>query len=178
MLVGLVGPSGSMKTQVAKHLENMHGFERMHMGMPVKAAVRAMTGMTKEMMGRPGKDMPTMKLGGKTPRDMMEAVGMAMHQTSPDLTANQMESRIHQAMAQGKNNIVVDGIRSPREAAMMRRMGGMIVRCDNGMEMASMAMPMDRMQNDIQQNYTLDTSGPTKMERCAKADQMLRDCMP
>ena len=36
-------------------------------------------------------------------------------------------------------------------------------------------MPTDQLQRNIQQNYTLDTSGPTKQNRWAKADQMLRD---
>lgn len=177
MIIGLVAPSGSWKTQVAKHLETMHGFERMHAGAPIKEMVRTASGMTKEQMRRGMKDTPTMRLGGKSPRDLLEATGHAVHMATPELTAMRLEGRIHKARGMGHSNIVVDGVRSPREAAVIQRLGGMMVRCDNGKE-ADSSMPMDVMQRAVPSSYTLDTSGPKKSDRHAKADQMLRDCLP
>jgi len=175
MLIGLTGPSGSYKTQVAKHLQKAHGFARMHAGAPVKAAVRAMSGMNRKQV-RKAKDAPTMLLAGANSRDLHEAVGDATHEAAPDLTAMRLERRIRKQMAKGQSNIVVDGVRSPREAAAIQRMGGMIVRADNGTEPDD-SKPMDVRQKSVMSTYSLDTSGPKKSDRHAKADAMLRDCM-
>jgi hypothetical protein len=172
MIVGLTGPSGSRKTQVAKHLERAHGFARIHAGAPVKAAIRAAAGMTRDQV-RSTKHSKTMMLGGADSRELHEAVSVAVHSTAPDLTAMKMGQRVAQLTAQGKH-VVVDGVRSPVEAAMLQRMGGVVARADNGKPMDP-EKPMDRMQATVKSSYTIDTSSGKKADRQTAADRMLDD---
>jgi hypothetical protein len=175
LIIGLTGPSGAHKTQVAKHLVKAHGFGRMHAGAPAKAAVRAMSGMSRDQV-KAAKDDRTMMLGGADTRDLHEAVSDAMHRTAPNLTSMKLERRLRRKMGKGKSNIVVDGVRSPKEAAVIKSMGGMIARCDNGQEPDD-SKPMDMLQRGVMSSYTLDTSGPKKSDRQDKTDAMIRDCM-
>jgi hypothetical protein len=172
MIVGLTGPSGSRKTQVAKHLQRAHGFARIHAGAPVKAAIRAAAGMTREQV-RATKNGSTMMLAGADNRDLHEAVSAAVHGAAPELTAHKMQSRVAQLAAQGKH-VVVDGIRSPVEAAALQRMGGIIARADNGQPLDPQK-PMDRMQAAVMSSYTIDTSSGKKADRQTAADRMLDD---
>ena len=69
--------------------------------------------------------------------------------------------------------VVVDGIRSPVEAATVRRLGDVIVRADNGTE-PDPGKPLDQMQSTIKVDYTIDAGGKKKARRAA-ADRMLSD---
>jgi dephospho-CoA kinase len=173
MLIGLTGPSGSYKTQVAKHLERAHGFARIHAGRPVKKGLRAGFDMTREQMRRAGKDQPTMMLGGAAPRDMLEGAGAAYHQAAPHATSVVLERRVAKRVAQGKH-VVVDGVRSPVEAETLQRMGGHIVRCDNGKPLDP-EKPMDRMQAQVKSSATIDTSSSKKADRKIATDYALSD---
>jgi hypothetical protein len=162
-----------MKTETAKYLKKAFSFKRMHAGRMVKAAVRQMGGLSKSDL-RKRETEPMMALAGKAPIDMLEEVGMAMHRAAPDMTAHDVERRVWKARAMNKANIVVEGVRSPREASMIRQLGGVIVRCDKGTEPSN--LQSDQMQRGVEQSYTLDTSSPSEVERCAKINQMLKDC--
>jgi dephospho-CoA kinase len=171
MLIGLTGPSGSHKTSIAKHLVKAHGFVRLHAGRPVKRAVQAF-GLTKTHTDGKLKDNPTMLLGGAAPRDLMEAVGNAVHEAAPHATSMILQRRVQKRLAKGQA-VVVDGVRSPVEAATLKRMGGVIVRADNG-SVPDPEKPMDRRQATVASEYTIDTSG-SKQQRKAAADRMIAD---
>jgi dephospho-CoA kinase len=172
MLVGLTGPSGSRKTQVAKHLQRAHGFTRIHAGAPAKAAIRAASGMTRKQV-RATKHSSTLMLGGADSRQLHEAVSAAMHSAAPELTSIQLLRRVAKLNAQGKN-VVVDGVRSPVEAATLERVGGVVARVDNGKPIDP-EKPMDRMQATVKSSYTIDTSSGKKADRQTAADRMLDD---
>lgn len=172
MLIGITGPSGSQKTAVAKHLCKAHGFCRVHAGTPVKKAVRMLASLTKAQTEGKLRDNPTMRLGGASPRDLMEAVGDATHQAAPNATSVVLQRRVQKRLAAGQS-IVVDGVRSPVEAATIKRMGGHMIRADNGTE-PDLGKPMDRRQAAIRSDQSVDTSGKKKELRAA-TDQMLVD---
>jgi hypothetical protein len=113
-----------------------------------------------------------MRLAGANTRELHEAVSEAMHAAAPELTAMRLQRRVAKCMGKGKN-CVVDGVRSPLEAATLQRMGGMIVRADNG-KPADPAKPMDRMQATVKECYTIDTSAGKKARRGA-VDSMVND---
>jgi dephospho-CoA kinase len=172
MIIGITGPSGSRKTSVVKHLAKRHGFARLHAGMPVKKGFRVGFGLSPEHTSGRAKDNATMLLGGAITRAAMEASGYGIHQAAPNATSAVMQRRIARRMSK-YHDLVVDGIRSPVEAATLRRLGGVIVRCDNGKE-PDPNKPLDQLQSTIVADQSVDTSG-NKKARKAAADQMLAD---
>ena len=178
MLIGITGGSGNFKTVIAKHLEKVHGFDRIHAGMPVKKAMRAGFDMPRGTM-KEAIDRPTARLGGGVPRDVSEAMAAALHRTAPNATSEVLQRRVAKRVSQGKS-VVVDGIRSPVEAATLRRMGGYIVRADNGKSIDP-AKPMDVMQQTVQPHYKIETDAMARGDKGAKGavkeavDNMLGD---
>lgn len=170
MLLGLTGPSGSHKTVVARHLAKRHGFKRMHAGMPIKRGLRAGFGLDKAHTAGAAKDRPTMLLGGATPRAAMEAMGTGIHEVAPSATSAVMVQRIARRLGKGQH-VVVDGIRSQEEAATLRKMGGKLIRVNNGGGI-NPRLPMDKRQADLKADHELDSSGSKKDLRAA-ADKLL-----
>jgi hypothetical protein len=171
VIIGLTGASGSRKTSVAKHLKRQHGYARMHAGKPVKKAAQAF-GVTDYHTDADGRDNPTALLGGARPRDLMEAIGNAVSEATPHAIPAMLQRRVAAKLATGRS-LVVDGIRTAQQADVVRRLGGMIVRTDNG-KPVDPTKPMDRRASAIKVDYTIDTSGK-KSERKAAVDKMLQD---
>lgn len=155
-IIGLVGPSGSHKSRVSKHLRKMHGFSRIHAGMPIKKAVRKGFNLKKSQTAGNGKDQPSMKLGGAHPRAVMEAMADAQHSVAPDAITHSMRKRIIKRLAKG-NSVVIDGVRTPEQAECIKAMGGHLCRVDNG-KGPDPRKPMDMKQQNIQCDQTLDSS--------------------
>jgi len=172
MLIGITGHSGAHKTAVCKHLCKAHGFTRLHAGTPVKKAVRVLAGLNKAQTEGKLRDNPTMRLGGASPRDLLEAVGEATHSATPNATSIVLQRRVQKRLAMGQS-VVVDGVRSAVEAQTIKRMGGHIVRADDGGE-ADPSKPMDVRQAAVVADQSVDTSGK-KEARKAATDQMLAD---
>jgi dephospho-CoA kinase len=172
MIIGITGPSGSRKTSVVKHLAKRHGFARLHAGMPVKKGLRLGFELAPVHTSGKAKDNATQLLGGAVVRDAMEAAGSAIHDVAPKATSVVMQRRVMQRVAKGRD-VVVDGLRSPVEAATLRRLGGVIVRADNGKE-PDPSKPLDLRQAEIVADQSVDTSGKKKARKAA-ADQMLAD---
>jgi adenylate kinase family enzyme len=171
MIVGLTGPSGAHKTVVAKHLQKSYGFNRYHAGTPIKNAVRKGYGLSKEQVGGKGKDRPAPQLGGAHPREILEAHGVATHTAAPYATAAALHKKILKSTLKGKS-IVVDGIRSPHEEAVVRRLGGTMWRADNG-KGADPKLPMDRRSEEVKADQRVDTSSGDKDNIRSNVDEMM-----
>jgi hypothetical protein len=171
MLVGLTGPSGAKKTLAAKHLERRHGFVRLHAGEPVKAGVRDGFGLTKKETKGKGKDRPSGKLGGASPRAVMEAYGAGLHAVAPTATAMHLHRRVAKLLAAGKS-VVVDGVRGEHEAAAIKKMGGQIWRLDNGKK-PNDSLPMDQRQKAVKADATIDSSSGDKELIRANVDRQV-----
>lgn len=185
MLIGLTGHSGARKTVVAKRLERAHGFIRLHAGQPVKRAFRAIAGMTKRDL-RHAKGGHAPEIGGAAVRDALEAHSAADYAIDPGHTARALHQRLVAAVAGGnpvalkkalkKARVVIDGVRKPEEAAMIRALGGQIWRADDG-KGHNPALPMDRLQAGIVADRSLDTSSGDKGVIRATADAALMDAL-
>jgi hypothetical protein len=160
LLVGLTGPSGAHKTVIAKRFEKRFGFDRIHAGDPIKNGLREGFKLDKSQVRGKGKDRPAHQLGGATPRSVLEAQGTGTSVAAPGATATRLHKRLMKRMSRGKN-VVVDGVRQEAEARVIRRLGGHIIRADNG-EKPNESMPMDKKQASIIADSTIDTSGKKK----------------
>lgn len=156
MLVGLTGPSGSRKTTVAKHLRDQHGFMKIHAGRPIKRAARMGFGLDKTHTAKKAKHQSTALLGGASPQSLMEGYGTITHQMAPKATAAHLHSRVMRRMALGKS-VVVDGVRSPEEAAVIHKLGGQVWRVDGG-HGPNPRLAMDQMQSAVESEHRLDSS--------------------
>lgn len=156
LLIGLVGPSGSHKTKASKHLAKAHDFKRIHAGEPVKLALRKGFRLKKKQTAKKAKDQPTLKLGGATPRAALEATGDGIHDVAPHATSRIMQKRIVKRLAKG-HSVVVDGVRTPEEADTIHRLGGSLVRVNNGKD-PDPRKPMDMRQKDMKCDAEIDSS--------------------
>jgi len=71
-----------------------------------------------------------------------------------------MRRRIQKRLSKGKS-VVVDGVRSPVEAGTIKRLGGIMVRADNG-TVPDQSKPMDIRQASVSTEYAIDASGKRK----------------
>lgn len=172
MLIGLTGPSGAHKTVIAKRLEAAHGFDRIHAGDPIKNGLRAGFKLGKNQVRGKGKDHPAHQLGGATPRSVLEAQGTGTAIAAPGATATRLHKRLMKRLSRGKN-VVVDGVRQEAEAGVIRRLGGHIIRADNGKDPDD-SMPMDKRQASIIADSSINTSGKKKDIRKATDDHIMR----
>lgn len=172
MLIGLVAPSGTGKSAVAKHLQKAHGFKRYHAGEPLKRAFRKGFGLSKaEVGGDKAIDDPARKLGGVEARTVMDAASDAVHRTAPKATAFALGAKLDRA-PRGRD-VVVDGVRSSHEADAIRRRGGVIVRVRRDGHDPDPALAMDRLQAAVNADHTIVHPGD-KAGLKANTDELVR----
>lgn len=180
-LLGLVAPAGNGKTKAAKYLAKAYGMKRLHAGDPVKKAVRAAYGLSKaDVTDDNLKDSPNhAQLGGLKPRDVLDAHGGAVMNTSPRATAMQLHKRIMKAQAKGQH-VVVEGVRQPAEAALIKSMGGHLIGVDGGkapaddkqMEQSAASIVTDHMVS-----ATAEGGKAKKAAMRAGLDAVMAKCM-
>lgn len=153
-IIGVVAPSGSGKTVVSKHLEKRHGFARIHAGKPVKDAMRAaFPALTKNDVGGDDRiDEAHAAFGGVPTRTVSDAVSAAVHEAAPKATAIALGKRLD---GLGGKDVVVDGVRSPHEAAAIRKRGGKILRVTRGSGKPDPELAMDRMQDGVDHDFEI-----------------------
>lgn len=159
-IIGLVGPSGSGKTTACNYLTAEYGFDRIHIASPVKKAFCELTGLPLEYTEAPLIDQPCIRIGGATPRKVLEYVGTAAHNAAPLLLPLVGGRRIDGMVHAGQNRILVDGIRRPAEGELVRRdFGGAVIRMV-GTDVDP-DKPCDISQQEVVHDFTL-AFGPTE----------------
>jgi hypothetical protein len=127
-IVGLVGTKGSGKTTAAKYLVSAHGYERVPFAAPLKRMLRAI-GLGDAELDGDRKEEPCDLLMGVTPRHAMQMLG-----TEFGRNAIHPEIWLHlwKAAAARHSLVVVDDVRFANEAAVIREMGGRLIRIERG----------------------------------------------
>lgn len=145
IVVGFVGPSGSGKSEAAKHLISRWSFHRVHTGLAMKRAVQLGFGLSLAQVDGNEIDRPAEALGGVIPRTLIEAVAHAIDETAPDAAGIYWRSVVDALPAQ-IDRIVADGIRSRGAADAVRAIGGRILRIDRSAAPADPEKPADLRQ--------------------------------
>ena len=130
LLIGFCGAAGAGKSTAAIHLVRKHGFVRRAFAGPLKDMLRtllACRGATPDeivfMIDGGGKEKPTHWLNGATPRLALQLLGTEFGRA---LSPNLWTSAWRDSLPSGA--VVCDDVRFTNEAALIRDLGGVVVR--------------------------------------------------
>jgi ABC-type dipeptide/oligopeptide/nickel transport system ATPase component len=130
-LIALYGKAGSGKTTAANYLTEYHRFDRVAFADPIKAMLRTMleyAGCDIDINDRDVKEKPCPELLGKSPRYALQTLGTEFGREciGQDIWVSIAESEIQKAFEEG-DSIVIDDLRFPNEAEMVKRLGGKVI---------------------------------------------------
>lgn len=157
-IIGLVGPSGAGKTAIIKHLTERYSFSRTHAGMAVKIAVKVGFNLSEEEVDGDLREIPSDKLGGATPRAVLEQVGQAVHIHAPKATSIVWRDYVVSHSYPGRR-IIADGIRRQTEADMVHELGGIVLRIGGERAKIDPNKPLDLVQQEVQEDVLIENSG-------------------
>jgi len=128
-IIGFCGLIGSGKTSAALHLVNAHNWRRLRFADPLKAALRAL-GCTDTEIDGDRKEVPSGLLCGHTPRHAMQTLGTewGRDMIGPDFWENAWCVAL--ARVPAGISVVVDDVRFPSEARIIRNLSGLLVRVE------------------------------------------------
>jgi hypothetical protein len=95
----------------------------------------------------------------------MEPISDALAEHAPNATAIALRPRLMQALSQGRD-VVVDGVRQPKEAELIHKLGGKLVAIDTG-KSPDPNKPMDLRQAKIVADHMLRAPGGKKELKAA-----------
>ena len=123
-LIALTGAAYSGKSTIAGELSD-HGYVRKKMSQTLKNMLLQIPGVTEEMTEGSLKEVPQDIFGGKTPRYAMQSLGT---EWGRDTIFNRIWLESWKRSIAGMNNVVVEDLRFPNEAELIRELGGEIWR--------------------------------------------------
>lgn len=156
IVIGISGPKGSGKSEVAKYLVSECGFERTAFADPIKQMLMTGFGLTREQLYGSEKEIPTDKLCGRTPRHAMNTMGTewGREMIHKDLWLNRWAEGLRD---RGEGRFVIEDVRFPNEMDAVKRFElGAIVRIarpdhlsDSSHESEAHKLPFDYLiEND------------------------------
>jgi hypothetical protein len=123
-IIGLAGYRGVGKSTVRKLLVDRLGYVHKPFAGPLKSMLRVL-GLTEEMLDGDQKEEPTELLMGHTPRHAMQTLGT---EWGRDLINQNFWLHCWRRSIIGYNLIVVDDVRFENEAAIIKELGGVVIR--------------------------------------------------
>jgi hypothetical protein len=149
VLIGILGVAGSGKTLVSKHLVERYDYTRTRFADPLKRMLKLGLGLSDEEVDGNEKMRPLADFGGATARYMMQTLGTEWGRRTihNDIWINLWKRSVRQATGP----VVVDDVRFPNEAELIRSLGGVLWRVYrpglNTMDHAS-----ERLQKTIEED--------------------------
>jgi hypothetical protein len=135
-IIGLCGAAGSGKDTAAAHLVSVHGFEALAFADPINdmlALALDNYGIDHAVLhDRALKEQPLAGVPGQpSPRELKQRLGDAFRGVDPDWFAHDLAHRagLHDLprSAPVHDRIVITDVRYPNEAALVRRLGGVLI---------------------------------------------------
>jgi hypothetical protein len=126
-LIGISGPARSGKDTAGQYLINMRNFRKISFAEPIKAALRAMLGLTHEHTDGALKDV-VLEPYGVTPRRMMQTLGTEWGRgiINADIWLLRAGIVAEEWRAEGVKGVVVTDVRFENEASWVRERGRLI----------------------------------------------------
>lgn len=123
-VLAISGAAGSGKSTVSDFLAVRFGYTKTKFAKPLKDMCRAL-GLDECHIEGDMKETPLPFLGGKTPRYAMQTLGT---QWGRDCMGDDFWVDLWASRARAHSRVIVDDCRFANEAAMVRRMGGRVIR--------------------------------------------------
>lgn len=149
-LIAFIGYKGSGKSEAARTLIEQHGFVRHSFADPLKRMLLSI-GLTEGQLWGSEKEVPSELLGGKTPRHAMQALGETWGRQAID---KEIWIRIWEKTIPS-GNVVVDDLRYPNEAELVRNRGGTIVRILRPDVQVDTSHPSEQHVESIEADYVV-----------------------
>ena len=128
-LIAFCGPKFAGKTTAAKALPP--GYMPYAFANPIRAMLRVL-GVPEANLTDPAlKEVPMPQFGGKSAREMMQSLGTEWGRAhvAPTLWLDRARDKITERLAAG-GCVVIDDLRFPNEAAIVRELGGTVIAID------------------------------------------------
>lgn len=169
MIIGILGLAGSGKTTVANIIAAHQKCAVISVAAPIKAMLYALGLQDTDLQGKAKERV----IGwiGKSPRQLMQSLGDWGRDQNQMLWSNLLAERI----MPGKP-IVVDDIRLPSEAGIIRTKGGILIRVVRPGQTTGVHLT-ERAQQIIEVDYEV-TNGQGVDGLRATVDELLADILP
>ena len=130
MIIGLTGKKGCGKSTVGRIIAEDWDYGIKSFATPIKLMLSAM-GLSSDELYDPAKKEEVISEFGKSPRELMQLLGTEFGRTlvSQNIWVTSLEKDL-----EDERNYVIDDVRFPNEAAMIRARGGVIVRVVRGLD--------------------------------------------
>lgn len=125
-LIGLVGPSGSGKDEVARILGQRWGFTRVAVADPIKEATAVIFDLDREHLWGSRKNELVARIG-MTPREAFQRVGDGLRAVEPGLWLTLFVRRVLEVQRSGQRAVCPD-VRTHEELAAIQSLGGAVCR--------------------------------------------------
>jgi len=129
-IIGITGRARSGKDTLANILSSQYGYQRLAFADPIREFVGELTGIAPYLLrDTPLKERPIPRLGGVTPREMMQTLGTewGRNMVYPDIWVALCEQKIIEKMKYELRGFVIPDVRFDNEARMLRSLGGKII---------------------------------------------------
>jgi len=130
-LIGFTGLAGSGKSTAAHFLLEERGFYPVSFAGPLKTMARAF-GLSDRELNGDLKEVPSIHLCGKTPRQFMQLLGteFGRQMIGADLWLRAFRREAQRLYRDGWTSLVVDDVRFENEATLIHEMGGRVIRIE------------------------------------------------
>lgn len=128
MIIGLTGKKGCGKSTVGRIIAEEHNYGIKSFATPIKNMLSAM-GLTNDQLYDPDLKEVEIEEWGKSPRELCQLLGTEFGRelVSPSIWVTALAKKLDP-----DRDYVIDDVRFPNEAAMIRSKGGKIVRVVRG----------------------------------------------
>lgn len=126
--IGITGLARSGKDSIGAYLQTAHGFERYAFAGPIKAGIRVMFGLDGRHTDGLLKEIPTARLKGKSPRQVMQTLGTewGRQHVAPTIWTDLGLEKWRGMRDEGRSLVITD-VRFENEAHEIRRGGGVVL---------------------------------------------------
>lgn len=153
-LIAFLGYNHSGKSSAASALIE-HGFKRHSFADPLKSMLLSI-GLTEEQLWGNKKEVPCELLGGKTPRHAMKELGESWGRKSID---ENLWIRIWRTTFPVNGDVVVDDLRYPDEAELIRSQNGTIVKIERPDIEPDLSHPSEQHIETIKPDHVIINDG-------------------